>query len=449
MKKLLLALPLIAGTSWAGTAYYAGSSTKDAYADLLIQLNEFKPFTLVNEQYSAGLAKSTAITNVMASSSPDAEILFQLHHDINHSPVGLNDAGVRFGAATIKTTLVFSEASNPTSSDLLEGFTSPEPVVINTNVKFDGTATHQLVVSAFQSVNEGQNFNFDGLDYTAAVNGASITGEGTLGEFSMNSPMVNFTLAPGIIDVDLEKHANGIYGGSYGISFEQLSVESAAMPFDVGVQSINFSSDSDISGSTFNSNVYMSVGNIDSPLPINDLSLKVGTKNISIEGMSDYINTMSQFSALDETNVSNPEFVNQWISAMMKVLGPKAGASYDIDINNDGGNANVKFDVGIVDGSSAKYPQSGLASLTTVRALLDIMEAELRFQADAAALDQTPLAGFLVSPQAEQFVVADGVTYQSHIKVKDLIVDINGNPISLELIMGDTLDMSLSQMAEL
>ena len=158
---------------------------------------------------------------------------------------------------------------------------------------------------------------------------------------------------------------------------------------------------------------------------------------------------MIQFSALDETNVSNPEFINQWISAMMKVLGPKAGASYDIDINNDDGNLNVKFDVGIVDGSSAKYPHSGLASLTTVRALLDIMEAELRFQADAAALDQTPLAGFLVSAQAEQFVVADGVTYQSHIKVKDRIVDINGNPISLELIMGDTLDMSLSQMAEL
>lgn len=93
MKKLLLALPLIAGTSWAGTSYYAGSSTKDAYSDLLVQLNEFKPFTLVNEQYSAGIATSTAITVVKASSAPDAEILFRLHHDINHSPVGLNDAG--------------------------------------------------------------------------------------------------------------------------------------------------------------------------------------------------------------------------------------------------------------------------------------------------------------------------------------------------------------------
>lgn len=449
MKKLLLALPLIAGTSWAGTAYYAGSSTKDAYTDLLLQLNEFKPFTLVNEQYSAGIANSTAITNVMASSSPDAELLFQLHHDINHSPVGLDDSGVRFGAATIKTSLVLSKASSTTASDLFKGFTSPDPLVINTNVKFDGTATHQLLVSAFSSSNDAGNLRFDGMDYTAAINGTTITGEGSMGALSVNSAEMNFKLTPGVIDVDLEKHTNGIYAGSYGISFEKLSIKSAAMPFNVGVQAINFSSDSEITGTNLNSNVYLSVGNIDSPLPIKNIAMEVGTQNISIEGMSDYIKTMSRFSALDETNASNPEFINQWLSSMTKVLGPKAGATYNIDIRNDGGNANVQFALGIIDESSPNYPQLGLASLTTVRDLLDIMQAELHFTADSAALDATPLAGFLMSPKAEQFIVADGATYQSNIKMKDLIVDINGNPLSLELIMGDTLDMPLSAMAEL
>ena len=449
MKKLLLALPLIAGTSWAGTSYYAGSSTKDAYSDLLVQLNEFKPFTLVNEQYSAGIATSTAITVVKASSAPDAEILFRLHHDINHSPVGLNDAGVRFGAATIKTTLVIPENADSSASEMLQAFSSAEPIVINTNVKFDGTATHQLLVSAFESMNNGENVKFDGVDYTAIVNGKAITGTGTIGEFTVDSPMVSFKLAPGVIDIDVEKHTNGVYGGSYGVSFSELSVESAALPFGVDVQDINFSSNTEINGSTFDTDVSMSLGNIDSPLPLNDIAITVGTHDLQIEGMSNYVTTMSQFSALDDSNATNPDFMNLWIGAMIDILGPNAGATYDIDMNNDGGNANVKLAVSVIDQSSPNYPSSGLASLTTVRDLLNVTEAELQFRGDAAAIDQTPLAAFLLSPQAEQFVLADGVTYQTSINAKDLIVDINGNPLSLELIMGETLDLALSDMAKL
>ena len=85
----------------------------------------------------------------MASAAPDAEVLFRLQHDIDHSPVGLDGAGVRFGAAAIKTTLVLP---NDASHSMLQGFSSEESVVINTDVKFDGSATHQLLVSSFETM---------------------------------------------------------------------------------------------------------------------------------------------------------------------------------------------------------------------------------------------------------------------------------------------------------
>ena len=444
MKKLLLALPLIAGTSWAGTSYYVGSSTQDAYTELLTQLNEFKPFTLINEEYSAGLAKSTAITKVMASAAPDAEVLFRLQHDIDHSPVGLDGAGVRFGAAAIKTTLVLP---NDASHSMLQGFSSEESVVINTDVKFDGSATHQLLVSSFETMKDGESIKFDGLDYSAVVNGDAIKGFGSIGEFTFDSPMASIKLAPGTIDVDLEKFADGVFSGSYGILFDELSIESVAMPFGVTAQEIGFSSNSKINGTTFDTDGNISVGNIESPLPVNNFSIAVGTHDLSVEGTSNYFKTMSQFSALSADNASNPEFLNQWFSAMIGVFIPRAGITYDIDVNNDGGNANVKISMSVIDDSSPNYPTTGLTSLTTVRDLLNVTQAEFSLQADAAALDQTPLAAFLVSPQVEQFVLADGVSYQSKINVKDLIVDINGNPLSLELIMGDTLDMPLPAIA--
>lgn len=425
---------------------YAGASTQDAYKDLLTQLNEFKPFTLVNEQYSAGLAISTAITSVMASAAPDAKVLFRLQHDINHSPLGLKDSGVRFGAATIKTSLLLPDAS---SNSMLLGFSAAEPVVINTEIQFDGTTTHQLLVSTFEMLEDGGSIKFDGMNYTAVVNGDAITGTGIIGEFTANSPLTFVRLTPGSIDVDLEKFADCLYSGGYSLSFNEVSTESAAMPFGVEIQDIFVSSDTKVNDSTFDTNATISLGNIDSQLPVNNVSIKVGVNNISTKGASKYLNAMSQFSALDKNFTSEPEFLKLRASAIANVLGPKAGVTYDFDINNDGGNANLKFNVGIIDGASPNYPSTGLQSITTVRDLITVTEAELVFQADATALDQTPLAAFLVTPQAERFVLADGVTYQSLIKAKDLIVDINGNPLSLELIMGDTLNKSLSAMADI
>ena len=137
MKKLLVAIPLVAGASWAGASYYAGSQTQHGYDRLLAQLNELKPFTLVNESYYAGVANSTAITKVMDSTAAEAKVLFRLHHDIQHSPIGMNEDGLRVGAATIVTTLVRDESLSDELIAAMADFTEGEPIQLNTSVGFD------------------------------------------------------------------------------------------------------------------------------------------------------------------------------------------------------------------------------------------------------------------------------------------------------------------------
>jgi hypothetical protein len=49
-------------------------------------------------------------------------------------------------------------------------------------------------------------------------------------------------------------------------------------------------------------------------------------------------------------------------TSMLNVNGQKTGISSEFDINNDDGNASLKFNMGIIDGLSANYPPVGLTS---------------------------------------------------------------------------------------
>ena len=51
----------------------------------------------------------------------------------------------------------------------------------------------------------------------------------------------------------------------------------------------------------------------------------------------------------------------------------------------------------------------------------------------------------MMSAQAQQLIVDDGTRYKADITLKDLIVDINGNPLSLEMMMGEMLDTKLAE----
>ncbi len=450
MKKLLLAVPLVAGASWAGASYYSGSQTQSAYDQLLAQLNEMKPFTLVNESYSSGFTKSHAVTQVMDSASADAKVLFRLQHEIDHSPVGVNEGNVRVGAASIKTTLVRDDALSESFVELMEGFTEAEPFVVETQVGFDGNIDNHLQLSPYQRQEDGANVSFGGIDYSVSVADDAVLGSGTLGAIEFSREGNELSLSPGLIKTDLARISQSIYSGSYGIDFDSLSINSADnMGMHAKLASIGFHSDTQVKGDLLSSQSLMSVGSIDSMLPINAVSLESTVSNLSIEGVQSYVDTISQLSIADAMLSDDPETMKRILGAYVPMIGPGTGVDFGLRFSNEGGDASVAYGISVIDETVPAFPANGLASIVTLRDLLTVLKLEAHLDADATAIDQTPLAMFMMSPQAQQVIVADGVSYKADLTLSELIVDINGNPLALEMMLGDKLDTPLADMAKL
>ena len=446
MKKLLLAIPLITGASWAGATYYTGSQTESAYDKLLVQLNDFKPFTLVNESYSTGLVSSHAVTKVMDSAGPDAQVLLRLQHDIEHSPIGVNEGNLRVSAANIKTTVIRDQAMSESMEQFIEGFNGAEPIQINTSVGFDGKTVNQFIVSQYEAEHDGANFKFDGAEYTADVDGEHFIGNGTIGEFVVSGDEGQLRLAPGRIDLNMTRIGDQVFSGSYGIEFDELSVGGPAIPVEVALKSIALSSETTLDNELLNSMAKFSVGDIDAPIPLNSVSVEAAVDHVSINAIETLANALSQLSVSSQLMGASDDDMLAIVNAYKSLVAPGTALSYKVNASNDGGEIDAVFGMNIIEESSAYFPAGGIASVETLRDVLNILEINLNLDADAAAVDMTPLAMLLTSPEAEQVIVADGVTYQSDVQVSNLIVDINGNPMSLELMIGEMLDMSLADL---
>lgn len=450
MKKLLLAIPLVAGASWAGAAIYSGSQTQSAYEQLLTQLNEIKPLTLVNETYSTGFLNSTAVTKVMESAAADAKVLFRLQHDIDHSPVAVVDSSVRIAAANINTTLLDDGSLPESAVEFLQGFVDVEPFQINTKVGFDGSTRYQLLVSAYQFQEEGVEMNFGGLDYSADILGDTIKGAGEFGEITVNGHGKALTLTPGFITTDLTRISQAVYAGNQDLKFDKLTVSSdQGMPFEVALESIGLTSDNTVENDQLSGRASVHVGKIHSPLPLNSASVDVGLSNLSIAGFNHYLEAVYQTPASDSELSSDSERLDAVMSAFLPAIGPGTGMDYKLRFSNDGGSASLDHGVSVVEEASPHYPAGGLASIATFRDLLNVIFMEAHLNADADAIDQTPLAMFMLSPQAQQVIVADGTSYKADISMKDLVVDINGNPLSLEMMLGEMLDMPLADIVKM
>lgn len=449
MKKLLIAIPLVVGASWAGASYYAGTQTQSGYDQLLAQLNEFKPFTLVNEQYYAGVANSTAITKVMDSTSADATVLFRLHHAISHSPIGLNDNGVRVGAATIVTTLVKDDALPAGFIAAIDGFTNAEPFLMNTEVGFDGASVHQFLVSPYQRQYDEINVMFDGIDYTSSIKGDSFVGAGTIGKLSVTDDDTEMNLSAGAINMDLTRISQAMFTGTYGIAFDSLSLAGDNIPSIIDLKAIGLTSDTKIIDGLLDSSAAFLVGDITSPLPINSAGIDFSINGISITGMEKTVEQISQIPMLDMMEMSDPEVVMAVLESYKSMIGPGASIDYGFNVSNDGGDAELNYGLSVADAASPNYPAGGFNSASTVRDVLNMLKFEAHFKADVAAIDQTPLAMFMGAPQAQQYIVSDGVNYTADLTVTDLIVDINGNPMSLELMVGEMLDTSFADVLDI
>ena len=137
-KRLLLALPFIAGASWAGTTYISSINTQDAYQQLLTQLSALQPFNFENESYQEGFLYSSAVTIVKGHAFDGTEILFRLKHDIDHSFVALDETGTHVGSTRITTYLIQEDLPVEAQQFIQQHMTNAAPFTLHTEVGFNG-----------------------------------------------------------------------------------------------------------------------------------------------------------------------------------------------------------------------------------------------------------------------------------------------------------------------
>lgn len=443
MKKLLLTLPLIAGASWAGTSYYAGTQTQDAYQQLLAQLGEIKPLTVENESYTQGMLQSSAITLVKDSASDNAQVLFRLKHDIDHSAVGYDDQGVRIGTAVIRTTLLIDPDSEILDADTLSRFEDGQPFELVTRIGTGGSSNSLLSISGYAHDYDDTRVSFAGGEYTLDTIGDVLTGKGEIGEILVEDDEGRMRISPMQIAQNMKRVASGVYTGDYNMDIAEIRLEGEAFPDTIVLSDLGMASDASKNNDRFDTTMVMRVGDIAAPIPVNSGKIDVAVKGLSLEGLKRYTDEVGRISLLGD-DLDDPATAQAFLEAYKHLIVPGVSVDYGIEVSNDGGDMALNYGLGILDKGTGD-----VLAVSTVRDVLDILRLELHLDADAAAVDQTPLAMVMMQPQAQQYILSDGVSYTSDIVVQDMLVDINGNPLSLEMMLGEMLDMPLDVAASM
>jgi len=121
------------------------------------------------------------------------------------------------------------------------------------------------------------------------------------------------------------------------------------------------------------------------------------------------------------------------------LISPGANIGVDLAMKNSGGAISTSFDAEFKGDGSI----SGYDSIATIRDLASAIALRLQVDADEAALHATPAVMLLMHPMAQEYLLSDGISYSADIKAEDLILDVNGNPQSMEDMFGGMLNMPL------
>ena len=440
MRKLLLALPLVASASWAGTTYYAGTQTQPAYDKLISQLNEFKPFTVESEQYNAGFLTSTAITKVMNSAGPDAQTLFRLQHVIEHSPVGVDGNGARVGASTIHTTLLVDEYSEEVT-EFLAAFDNQQPFELFTRVGISGAVTNDLVLSPFSINRDGSEASFEGGQYTVnSDNTGAIAGEGELGAIVLANNVAQYSVSASTGVFDLQRISAGIHTGNYSFDIPEIAfINKESGTKDGRIADIKLTSNTEFEGALMNSDLQIVAGSVETPLDISSASFEFNIGGLSLQGLQEYVEIMESLPIVGDDPDYSDSLVASDFDAYKALISPGAKMGLDLAMENSGGAISTSFDAKFKGDGSV----SGYDSMGTIRDLASAHVLSLKINADEAALHATPAVMVLLHPMAQQYLLSDGISYSTDIKAEDLILEVNGNPQSLEDMFGGILSMPL------
>lgn len=443
-KKILVSLPLVGATTWAGGSYYLGSQAQDAYTKLLFQLNEMKPYSFESESYQAGLATSHAVTLVRATSSSDSPVLMRLKHEISHTPLQIQSgAAPAFNPASIVTTIGKSE------DDLFGGFIAGldkyyngvEPLVLTTSVSFDGSTSNELRINPLDVQEEMLSVSFQGGSATVYGDGQGhFTGQALIEKATLGlGTQFNLSVEPSISEFEVFRVSQALYEGEY--QYRLPLIEFSADGVDFALNNAYVKSSSSRENDQFNAAGSMGVQDVSGPLPIQTVDLAVEIEGMSVEGLQAYQELASRIPQFDDGNVIDVS-ASEILDALVGLFNADGSTSVRLELGNSGGDASANLQVRVID----SLKERGLASYETVGDLLKAFEVQASVVADEMALMQTPAVMFLDHPMVAEFLVHEGSAYRSDLRVSDAMLAINGNYEPLADIVGPMFDMPLQML---
>ena len=420
MRKLLLALPLIAGASWAGTTYVSSSQTQPTYDKLLSQLNQFEPFIFESERYDKGFMQSTAITKVMMFGDVGSKPLLRLKHVIDHSPIGVDNSGARIGANSVVTTLVIDDM-DPVVAAALAG---QDPLTLHTRVDISGNTINELELSSLNIVDNEKAINFGGGSFQFVTDSSGrVQGQGATQPLQMtNADGWEIRVAESPLSVDLRYIADALYSGHSDWRLPEIAVSNPNMGLDISLQDFYVNSATELDNDFLRTGISLSAGHLDAPLPVNSFNWEFYLTGLPIDGFIQYQEITREIMSYASEDEIPENMGNQMIEAYKALLAPGLTAKNTLSVGNDGGDINTEISLSFLGDSS----NSGFDYMSTVRDVLSAVTMSAKVDADIQAVNMTPLGMFAYSPPASDFIINDGTNFTADLEFKDLLLYANG-----------------------
>ncbi|MFK7858599.1 MAG: DUF945 family protein [Granulosicoccus sp.] len=448
MKKLIIALPFVVGAAAvAGTSQYASSQTKSEYHQLLAQLNDLSPLVFVNEKYESGMTSSSAVTKVLASRTVDAEVLFRLQHDIQHAPVRMADEGFSVGTVSIDTRLHDDDMRSP---DVMAMFTDKTPFSLKTNVKYSGEISNVLNVSGIDVTDNGETTTWSGMSFNGVTKDGATVGKGSMGSLAINDQqsggMLSVEGIPFVIDV--QHHGDGVYTGTGDMRFNKVSVLNPQMPMPVSISSVELTSSTDMNGDMLNSSTKFSLKDIESSLPLNNVSLNTQMNGIVVEGVREYNRvTMKALSNNLDTMIGNPDILPDISNGILAMFAPGSATKMTLALDNSEGDVNADIRLAVKDVTADGMSADSMKNIVNGRDLLNILTLDGSLNADTSALAQTPVMMMLGG--AGEFISVTDESVTSNLSLNGTTLVVNGVELPLEMMFGFMLDVPFSELASM
>jgi len=453
MKKLLLALPLVAGVSWAGSTYFSGAQTEAAYTRMLDQLNanSNNMFVLKSTEYKAGVMESTAVTQVRSTEKSGQDIQFSLKHQINHSLVSVKPENPRFGAASIITTLLVDDSYSDDMKKILNAFESGEPFVATTEVGVDGATTSEIKINAMDH-SEGDStlkstasiFNF------ATTADGDFNGDGVFESFMISegsdkkAEMSNLAMKINASKINrAEKTSAYLYDADFELTMDEANIVDGGSPAAL-IKGINYVVSQDLSSDEPTANFTVGVDNLEiAAVPLKSFDLGMALTGFSIEEMLANESFFKEFQSS-----SNPEellFSEKGLELMRATIKPDTKIAVKLDAVSTDGNGNAAIDLwftgnGSDDGYTGMATTGDLAKSIAGTAVADI---------DKSVIMMTPLGGMLEHPMAQAYLTITEDKIKLNANLEQLVLKLNDQVIPLEMMAGGMLNMPLESMLQM